>query len=87
MTALRLTDHARRRMQQRGLRESELERVLEVGTERQQKGGATLVYVDAAGRRWLRPGEERLASVYLVISDAAGWIVTVGHRTRSLRAH
>lgn len=86
MSGLRLTDHARRRMQQRGLRERDIERVLDVGRTKHQPG-AMLVYVDKRGRRALAPDEQRLSSVYVVIEGTEHWIVTVGHRTQNLRLH
>lgn len=87
MSALSLTAHAQRRMQQRGLREADLERVLELGRMHYQAGGA-IVYIERRARVWLGPGEEHLASVYLVMQRGGdGAIVTVGHRTRNLKLH
>lgn len=83
---LNLTPHARRRMQQRGLRERDIVRVLEIGRSFHQDNGV-VVYIDKRAARWLDACEARLARVYVVLARGGGWIVTVGHRTRNLRLH
>lgn len=63
-----LTEHARIRMQQRGIRAEALDELLEHGRVRRAPGGADLVVL---GRRYAILGRD-------------GVVVTVGHRTRRL---
>ncbi|HZQ60608.1 MAG TPA: DUF4258 domain-containing protein [Casimicrobiaceae bacterium] len=79
------TDHARARMQQRGIDQTAIDCLLEFGTQRHDGRGAVVVYLDKrAQRRLLRerrlaPAEmERIRRFYVVLADGA--IVTTGHR-------
>ena len=85
-----LTRHARARMQQRGIRSAQVERLLAFGCELHDRHGGVIVYFDrAARRRAERAGAaprhelDRLAGVYAVV--AGGRVATVGHRYRRLR--
>ena len=85
-----LSHHARARMQQRGISNDRVERVLAFGHEVHDRHGAVIVYFDRAARRRAeraraasRDELERLAGVYLVIAD--GIVATVGHRYRRVR--
>lgn len=61
-----LTEHARIRMQQRGIRPAALDELLEKGRVRRAPGGADLVIL---GKRYAILGTD-------------GAVITVGHRTR-----
>lgn len=63
-----LTEHARIRMQQHGIRAEALDELLEHGRVRRAPGGADLVVL---GRRYAILGRD-------------GVVITVGHRTRRL---
>lgn len=65
---LRLTAHAIRRMQQRGIRSERLRRLLDFGRTARGPGGCDIVI---------------LGRTYAVLG-ADGAVVTVGHRTRRL---
>ena len=84
-----LTEHARARMQQRGISSFAIEELLQFGREYHDRhGGVILCFDRGARRRLLRAGGRRCGgveyprNVYLVETD--GVIATVGHRTRRL---
>lgn len=81
-----ITDHARMRMQQRGITEADVEALLDHGVEKPDGKGA-VVYLDKRGRQALRKCEKRLRGIYLVLSKDRTRVVTVAHRTRNLRLH
>lgn len=83
---VQLSEHARRRMQQRGIRLRDVEQLLELGRVKRQDNGM-LVYLDREGRRRLTERTERLSRLYLVLSPDGETVVTVAHRTRNLRLH
>jgi hypothetical protein len=64
----RLTDHARVRMQQRGILAAALERLLDRGRTAPAGGGCEIVYLE---------------KTYAIVGGD-GAIVTVGHRTRRI---
>jgi len=79
------TEHARARMQQRGIDQAAIDCLLEFGTQCHDGRGAIVVYLDKrAQRRLLRarrlaPAEmERIRRFYVVLSGGA--IITTGHR-------
>ena len=84
-----LSHHARARMQQRGIPDDRVERLLAFGCEMHARRGAVIVYFDRAARNRARahavtPEElDRLRGVYLVITN--GVVATVGHRYRRVR--
>ena len=86
-----LTQHARVRMQQRGIGPEAVEDLLDYGRVVHDHRGAEIVFFDHAARRRLarEQGEDairrlgkRLAT-YAVLG-ANGQVYTVGHRTRRL---
>jgi hypothetical protein len=86
-----LTDHARARLQQRGIPESVLESLLDFGREAHDHHGSAIVYFDhrarglllrAFGRDTYKRLESHLDAYAVVARD--GSIVTVGHRTRRI---
>jgi hypothetical protein len=90
--ALVLTDHARLRMQQRGVRREVVELLLQFGSRAYDGHGAQIRYFDgrackrirrAMGDEALRRYHDRLDSYAVVAND--GQIVTVGHRYRRRR--
>jgi len=74
-----LTDHARARMQKRGIRPEALEALLEFGCARHlHSRGREIVYFDKAAKGWV---DERTARTYAILGRD-GKVVTVGHRYR-----
>jgi hypothetical protein len=89
---LPLTNHARIRLQQRGIPPVALENLLDYGRRCHDHHGATIVYFDHQARNILRRRTgasafreiERYLDTYAVVAPD-GDIVTVGHRTRPIR--
>jgi RimJ/RimL family protein N-acetyltransferase len=83
------TDHARARMQQRGIAAAAVETLLDYGRERHlHSKGREMVFFDKAARARLfrdNPAAareaERLCRTYAVVGRD-GTVVTVGHRYR-----
>ena len=83
------TDHARARMQQRGIRPAALEALLDFGSARHlHVKGREMVFFDKAARARLFRGNpaaareaERLCRTYAMVGRD-GAVVTVGHRYR-----
>jgi hypothetical protein len=82
------TDHARTRMQQRGIRADAIEALLDYGRASPAGEGCELVFFDKAARaRLFRDNPdavreaERLCRTYAVLGRD-GAVVTVGHRYR-----
>ena len=90
-----LTDHARVRMQQRGIDQEAIELVLEHGRMLFDHHGAALFHVPRAKQRKLlavlaptsRRRMEKALDAYLVVSTRTGAIMTVGHRSHRLWRH
>jgi hypothetical protein len=87
-----LSQHACTRMQQRGISQDALCRLLDYGREAHGHDGSVTVYFDKEARRRLErdAGTEtrkqltRLARLYAVLGGDGG-VVTVGHRYRRLK--
>ena len=85
-----LTEHARARMQQRGISRDALELLLDFGRETHDHRGCTIVRFDKRSRREvlraLGPEAlrrvERCFKAYAVVAEDDA-VVTVGHRLRS----
>ena len=81
------TEHARTRMQQRGIRADAIEALLDYGRASPAGDGCELVFFDKAARArlWRNPAlareAERLCRTYAVLGRD-GAVVTVGHRYR-----
>ena len=88
---LTMTNHARTRIQQRGIPEVVVESLLDYGRESYDHHGSRVVYFDRRARAELRRtfGNETYRRIearldaYAVV-DQSGEIVTVGHRTRRI---
>lgn len=86
-----MTDHATRRLQQRGIPEDVLPLLMKFGAHEYDKRGARLVYLTQKSRQRIRHtlGTERYTrlepalDVYAVV-DTEGVVVTVGHRTQRI---
>ena len=83
-----LSEHARSRMQQRGIRAEALEALLDHGRESFDHRGGVLLYLDKPARRKLagsrRANEvRRIAGIFAVIASD-GNVVTVGHRYKRI---
>lgn len=88
-----LTDHARARMQQRGICAEALDALLEAGTASPVSNGREIVFFDKTERVRLRRigvgalrGRDRLNGLY-AITDGHGTVITVGHRYRRIARH
>lgn len=88
-----LTDHARMRMQQRGIPHAQIEWLLEFGSERYDRCGKLWLSYDHKAKKLMR---ECLSSdilkrikldTYGVLSEENGVLVTVGHRTKRFHRH
>jgi hypothetical protein len=78
----RLTEHARIRMQQRGIPAAVLEDLLDYGRVAHDHRGATVLYFDRRARTALRRSGKRHDAYAVVGGD--GEIRTVGHRFKRL---
>ena len=86
-----LTQHAKARMQQRGIRPTTLDSLLDYGSQSHDHRGATIVYFDKKARtRLLRDSGsaayrvvEKQLNAYAVVSND-GSVVTVGHRDKRI---
>ena len=86
-----VSTHARVRMQQRGISEAVLERLIEFGEARHDHRGAEIVYFGHASRRRLRTrlgtaavkSMERQLNAYAVLAGS-GEVITVGHRVKRI---
>ena len=90
---LTLTDHARVRMQQRGIQQSQIEWLLEFGSERYDRCGKLWLSYDHKAKRLMRkllPADilKRIKfDTYGVVAEENGVLVTVGHRTKRFNRH
>lgn len=88
-----LTDHARMRMQQRGIPQSQLEWLLEYGSERYDRCGKLWLSYDHKAKKFMRKylSSDILKRIkldtYGVIAEENGVLVTVGHRTKRFHRH
>lgn len=88
---IQLTDHARTRLQQRGIPEPVLECLLTYGRTVHDHKGGELVFFDHKSRDRLRRGQganafkiiEAKLGTYAVIAQD-GSVITVGHRTKHI---
>ena len=85
-----LTDHARARMQQRGIRADALEALLDYGHVSHVDGWRDIVYFDKKSRARLAKANaaaardaERLCKSYAILGSD-GTVITVGHRYRRI---
>lgn len=91
MDQIKFTKHAERRANQRGIRHSVIENMLDFGKSK-IRYGCEVIYMDQGARADLRNSIGRVAYAkieraldkVLVLSDD-GMLVTCGHRTRSVR--
>lgn len=82
---LHLTEHAKKRMRQRGISGLQTRIIEEFGIERYQKGGSSLMYLPAKTITELRHALDKIEHVTLVQGNE-GKIVTAMHQTRSIRS-
>lgn len=89
-----LTEHASRRMQQRGIKPETIEILSLCGTREHDHHGATILYFDKPARQRLRHQYgsaeykriEGQLDAYAVVAED-GSVVTVGHRTKRINRH
>jgi hypothetical protein len=84
------TDHARARMQQRGISAAAIDLLLDYGRTSHDHHGAEIVFFDKAARARLAKQDPaasreaaRLARTYLIVASD-GAVITVGHRYRRI---
>ena len=85
-----LTQHAKTRMQQRGIPHSALECLLDYGRIQYDHRGAAIVFLDKAARRRLArdlknrplPRDKHLDAYAVIATD--GTVTTVGHRYKRI---
>lgn len=82
---LHMTEHSKKRMQQRGISSLQTHIIEAFGIERYQKGGSSLMYLPANIIAELRYALDKIENVTLVRGDE-GKIVTAMHQTRSIRS-
>ena len=89
---MNLTQHARQRMQQRGIPREAVDYVLAYGRVSHDHHGCRVLWLDkrsrirmrrAEGRRLLRRLDKSLNTY--VVTDGDGMVVTVGHRYRRVK--
>lgn len=85
-----LTQHARARMQQRGISAATLDALLDFGRTARAGGGCEIVFFDKRARERLAragvilPSEaDRLCKSYAIV-ESDGLVITVGHRYRRI---
>ncbi len=85
------TEHARARMQQRGISPAAIELLLSYGRSSHDHRGCEVVYFDKPARKRLAQHDpaaareaERFSRTYAVLGSD-GVVVTVGHRYRRLK--
>lgn len=80
------TEHARARMQSRGIPAAAIDALLEHGRSSNSRRGCEIVFFDKRTRARLAktgPAAARLARTYLIVASD-GAVLTVGHRTRRI---
>jgi hypothetical protein len=83
MSNIRKTEHARMRMQQRGIGDLKVKLLKEFGVDQCQKGGECLTYIPAKMIAELRHAIDKLANVMLVLGDD-DLVVTAMHVNKRL---
>ena len=83
-----LSQHARARMQQRGISAATIEALLDFGREVHVDRGCDVVFLDKRARARLAKANptaaaERIAKSYAIVASD-GTVITVGHRYRRI---
>jgi len=84
---LALTQHARARLQQRGIAQDVVNELLDFGQEIHDHQGGSIVYFNPEDDRACGDAEYRRLESHLnafAVIGRQGQVVTVGHRTRHL---
>jgi hypothetical protein len=86
---MEFTRHAQARMQQRGIRDTDVHYLLNYGKIEYDHHGSRVLYLDHAARRRIGAAAgsraaERMSGLYAVVASD-GAVLTVGHRTRRIR--
>ena len=89
--ALNLTNHAAKRLQQRGIRPESVDLLLSLGSAEFDHNGACIYHLDKRSRRRIENElgadgmrqVETLSGLYVVVGGD-GAVVTVGHRQRRI---
>jgi len=85
---MEITQHALARMQQRGIRQDDVECLLRYGRVEYDHHGGRVLFLDRQARdqlgaRTRRSEKDRIRGLYAVVATD-GAVVTVGHRTRRI---
>ena len=86
-----LTQHARARMQQRGISAATLDALLDFGRTARAGGGCEIVFFDRKARerlvraRLISPSDAERACKSYAIVESDGAVITVGHRYRRVQ--
>lgn len=91
---IQLTDHAKARLQQRGISEPVLDCLLSYGRKVHDHHGSEIIFFDHHARAMLRQEQgkaffkqlETKLDTYAVVGRD-GVVVTVGHRTKRINRH
>ena len=86
---MEFTRHAHARMQQRGIRDTDVHYLMNFGKIEYDHHGSRVLYLDHAARRRIgatvgTKTAERMSGLYAVVASD-GAVLTVGHRTRRIR--
>jgi hypothetical protein len=81
MRSDRMTEHAQKRKQQRGISDLQVELLNIFGEDHYQKGGCSLSYIPERKLAMLRNAIDNLSNVALV-KDASGRGITMMHMNR-----
>jgi peroxiredoxin len=82
---MHLTEHAKKRMQQRGISELQTRIIEEFGVEQYQKGGSYLMYLPTKTILDIRHALDKIERVRMVRGDEEK-IITTMHQTCKIRA-
>ncbi len=84
MTKINVTEHAKKRMQQRAISEMKIRLIEEFGITQYQKGGANISYIPEKTLLELRQALNNLGNVQLILGEQ-DLIITAMHETRRVK--
>jgi hypothetical protein len=84
MTSFRMTEHAQRRVQQRGISALQIELITTFGDDHYQKGGCHLSFLSEKRLAQLRQAIDKLSGIALIKGEAE-CVVTAMRMDRRIR--
>ncbi len=78
-----ITEHAQRRLQQRGISDLQIQLITVFGEDRYQKGGDMLSYIPERMLANLRQAIDRLSNV-AIVKSGQGKVITTMHMDRKI---